>query len=93
MHDKGKIVAGIVIFLVLVLFPVWFTLASGSFETPDLGDVKKLTRWYFAALARGDLAGVTDLMTHRVPFDRIDEGYRLLADEPEDVLKVLVTYG
>jgi len=41
--DKGKIVAGIVIFLVLVLFPVWFTTAAGSFETPDLGDVKKIT--------------------------------------------------
>jgi hypothetical protein len=43
MYDKGKIVTGIVIFLVLVLFPIWFTLASGSFETPDLGDVKKAT--------------------------------------------------
>ena len=41
--DKGKIVTGVVIFLVLVLFPVWFTLASGSFETPDLGDVPKIT--------------------------------------------------
>lgn len=41
--DRGKIVTGIVIFLVLVLFPVWFTLASGDFTPPDLGDVKKAT--------------------------------------------------
>jgi hypothetical protein len=43
MHDKGKIVTGIVIFLILVLFPVWFTLARGEFTRPDLGDVKKVT--------------------------------------------------
>ena len=43
MHDKGKIVTGITIFLILILFPIWFTLASGDFTPPDLGDVKKLT--------------------------------------------------
>ena len=43
MHDKGKVIAGIVIFLALVLFPIWFTAASGDFTPVDLGDVKKIT--------------------------------------------------
>ncbi|MEN8148193.1 MAG: sulfate reduction electron transfer complex DsrMKJOP subunit DsrJ [Planctomycetota bacterium] len=43
MNDMPKIVAGIVIFLVLVLFPIWFTTAAGDFTPPDLGDVKKIT--------------------------------------------------
>jgi hypothetical protein len=30
MHDGGKVIAGIVIFLVVVLFPVWFSVASGG---------------------------------------------------------------
>ena len=34
--DKGKIVTGIVIFMVLVLFPIWFTSASGDFDPPDV---------------------------------------------------------
>jgi hypothetical protein len=32
MHDKGKVIAGIVIFLIVVLFPIWFTGAFGDFE-------------------------------------------------------------
>ena len=57
------------------------------------GDVKKHARWYFDALRRGALQGIADLMTHRVPFDRIDDGYQLLAQYPENVVKILVTYG
>ena len=30
MSDKGKIIAGLVIFLVLVTFPVWYTVAAGG---------------------------------------------------------------
>lgn len=30
MSDKGKIIAGLVIFLVLVTFPVWYTQAAGG---------------------------------------------------------------
>lgn len=57
------------------------------------GDVKKHTRWYFDALGRGALPSIADLMSHRVPFDRIDDGFQLLAREPESVVKILVTYG
>ncbi len=37
MHDKGKVIAGIVIFLIVVLFPIWFTGAFGDFSpaSPD----------------------------------------------------------
>ena len=30
MYDSGKIIAGLVIFLGLVTFPIWFNLASGE---------------------------------------------------------------
>ncbi len=30
MHDGGKIISGLIIFLVLVTFPFWFTFASGT---------------------------------------------------------------
>jgi len=56
------------------------------------GDVRRLTRWYFDALARGALPRIADLMTHRVPFDGIEDGYRLLETDPENVVKILVTY-
>jgi L-iditol 2-dehydrogenase len=56
------------------------------------GDVRKLARWYFAALQRGDLPELDTLFTHRVPFERIAEGFELLEREPENVVKVLVTY-
>lgn len=36
MNDKGKIIAGLVVFLVLVTFPIWYTLAStGGASPPD----------------------------------------------------------
>jgi hypothetical protein len=43
MFDRGKVVLGIVIFLVVVLFPVWYGLASGPGEVPKMGDVKQQT--------------------------------------------------
>jgi hypothetical protein len=30
MHDRGKVLIGIAIFLVIVLFPIWFSLAGGG---------------------------------------------------------------
>ena len=29
MHDRGKVLIGIAIFLIVVLFPVWYSAASG----------------------------------------------------------------
>ena len=44
MHDKGKVLIGIAIFLALVLFPLWYSAAQGGdAKRPDLGDVKKAT--------------------------------------------------
>ncbi len=57
------------------------------------GDVRKLAGWYFAALERGDLPQLDGLFTHRVPFERIAEGFELIEREPGDVVKILVTYG
>ena len=36
MYDAGKVITGIIIFLVLVTFPIWFNIASGEAAyTPD----------------------------------------------------------
>lgn len=56
------------------------------------GDVRALTRWYFRAVQRGDMGTVAELMTHRVSFEDIEAGYGLLETEPENVVKILVTY-
>jgi L-iditol 2-dehydrogenase len=56
------------------------------------GDVRKLARWYFDTTLRGSLDGVTNLITHRVPFEEIERGFELLEHEPEEVVKIVVTY-
>lgn len=48
MHDKGKILAGIGVFLLLVLLPVWYSAAQGSpvqeVRTPEYEDALKALR-------------------------------------------------
>jgi len=56
------------------------------------GDVRKLARWYFETVKRGALDGITDLITHRVPFTEIERGFELLEHEPDTVVKIVVTY-
>jgi 2-desacetyl-2-hydroxyethyl bacteriochlorophyllide A dehydrogenase len=56
------------------------------------GDVRKLTRWYFDAVRRGALSGITDAITHSVPFLEIESGFELLEQEPGNVVKIVVTY-
>lgn len=34
MYDGGKIVAGLVIFAILLTFPIWYSVASGSSAAP-----------------------------------------------------------
>ena len=37
MHDTGKVIAGIVIFLIVVLLPIWFSAAGGGLgEAPEI---------------------------------------------------------
>jgi hypothetical protein len=37
MYDSGKVIAGIIIFLVLITFPLWYNLGSGSAtKAPEL---------------------------------------------------------
>ena len=56
------------------------------------GDVRKLARWYFEAIKRGDLSGIGDLISHRVPFEDVEQGLQLLETEPGSVIKIAVTY-
>ena len=36
MYDAGKILTGLVIFLLLLSFPFWFNVGQASYESPDL---------------------------------------------------------
>ena len=36
MYDAGKVIAGLIIFLIIVTFPVWYNVASQSGEAPEL---------------------------------------------------------
>jgi hypothetical protein len=41
MYDSGKIIGGLVIFLGLVTFPFWFSLASGSESIEPQPEIRK----------------------------------------------------
>ncbi|MFC1640261.1 zinc-binding dehydrogenase [Gemmatimonadota bacterium] len=56
------------------------------------GDVRKLTRWYFDAVCRGAFNGITETITHSVPFLDIASAFERLEREPENVVKIVVTY-
>jgi len=72
MHDKGKVIAGIVIFLIVVLFPIWFTGAFGDFDpaSPDpmtdatecVKDKAYMTAWHMDLLNewRNDVVRLND---------------------------------
>lgn len=36
MYDSGKIITGLVIFVILCTFPFWFNLGKVAYEAPDL---------------------------------------------------------
>ena len=75
------------------VFGIEFHLGELEMISADgRGDVRKLTRWYFDAVHSGSLDGITDLITHRVPFAEIERGFELLEREPENVVKIVVTY-
>lgn len=56
------------------------------------GDVFPLARWFFDAIKRGAFNDLDRLFTHRVPFSEIARGFDLLEKNPENVMKILVTY-
>jgi alcohol dehydrogenase len=75
------------------LFGIELHLQELELITADgRGPVRKLARWYFSALERGMLSGVEQLITHRVPFSDIERGFELLEHEPQNVVKIVVTY-
>lgn len=36
MYDGGKIIAGLVVFLILLTFPVWYNVGGAPYQEPDL---------------------------------------------------------
>jgi L-idonate 5-dehydrogenase len=75
------------------LFGIEFHLQELELITADgRGPVNKLARWYFDAIKRGTLAGIEQLLTHRVAFSQIENGFELLEREPQNVVKIIVTY-
>ena len=55
-------------------------------------DWQKHARWYFSAIQRGTIQNVGSMITHRVPFANIEEGFKLIEQKPEEVVKVVVSY-
>lgn len=75
------------------LFGIEFHLEELEMISSDgRGDVHKMARWYFDAVARGAIGDLSKLITHRVPFREVDRGFKLLETEPDEVVKILVTY-
>ena len=60
--------------------------ADGSWE------LQAFARWFFGAIQRGAIVDLASLISQRVPFAQLDHGFQLLAQQPENVLKVVVTY-
>jgi len=54
-------------------------------------DRPRISRTALDLLARG-LVHVDALITHRFPYDRAPEAYRLIDEHPEDTIKVALTY-
>lgn len=75
------------------LFGIEFHLEELEMISSDgRGDVHKMARWYFDAVARGAIGDLGKLITHRVPFREVGRGFELLETEPDEVVKILVTY-
>ena len=55
-------------------------------------DMHKHARWYFQALQRGAIQNITDLISHRIPFDQIPQGFGIIENQPADMVKIIVTY-
>lgn len=56
-------------------------------------DLHKHARWFFGAIQRGQIRHLTDLITHRVPFSQIQRGFDIIEQQPEEMVKIVVTYG
>jgi hypothetical protein len=42
MYDAGKIIIGLIVFLVLITFPIWYNMASGeALDAPELEKAAK----------------------------------------------------
>jgi len=42
MHDTGKVIIGLIIFIVIAIFPIWFAVAGG--RTGELPELEKAAR-------------------------------------------------
>ncbi len=61
--------------------------ADGSWE------LNAFARWFFGAIQRGAIKDLSSLISQRVPFAELDKGFQLLANQPENVVKVAVSFG
>ena len=55
-------------------------------------DLHKHARWYFQAIQRGAIQNITDLISHRIPFNEIPHGFDIIEHQPEEVVKIVITY-
>ncbi len=61
-------------------------------STDGGGDRRRLTEWFFGQLRRGTISGIESLATDRVPFAELPRAFELIEQQPDRVMKVLVTY-
>jgi len=76
------------------VFGVDFHLGELEMISSDGGwDIGRFATWYFRAIQNGMIKDIDKLISHRVSFADLNEGFRLIEQEPKQVLKVIVNYA
>ncbi|MBT5874079.1 MAG: zinc-binding alcohol dehydrogenase [Candidatus Latescibacteria bacterium] len=74
-------------------FGLDFHLGQLELISADGGwDPHRQARWYFSAIQRGAITGISNMITHRIPFEEIESGFKLIEEHPEDLVKIVITY-
>lgn len=74
-------------------FGMDFHLGQLEMISSDGGwDPHRQARWYFDSLRRGAISDISKMITHRIPFDEIESGFKLIEQHPQDVVKIVITY-
>ena len=60
--------------------------ADGSWE------LAPFARWFLGAIERGAIVDLPSLISQRIPFAELGRGFELLAERPNEVVKVVVTF-
>ncbi len=56
-------------------------------------DIERHAQWFFGSIRRGLIPDLSDLISHRISFAELERGFELIENRPNEVTKVVVTYG